>query len=578
MPDYIGQNILGGLSLLDPSTTLGPRQMTLPFEQPTLSTPTPESTEDDPELRSFQDAYLSLSRGEQALDAARKAPTWSAAGLPELDLIQGQQEIYERYAKELAMTPEDRYRKKMEEYLASYGITPDASTGKKIGGRIRQFFTEMAEASRKKEKYETPAERLRREAMEEYRTIVPVAQSVMSQQTALQRSLISHDAKIQALQQREADALRRNSLQEAAVYSRLAREQTMLAKAQMQSREIAARIGLDEKRAQLIDQQIANARTTGGLSGEAGFVFALSQLPDEKREQLLSIMRAEREAGRDPLRYAKLHLQQEAANRPRGPFSPIRDPAGNIVAFYSPADNRIITTPAPISDRPDPDQKNIDRANLVTVLTNLATIRRLHEEWRKTSQMGGGGSLGRPSSWQGPIMGRLAILASKFGLGMDQDTAVAQMQAMLKHATRTMIYLMSGKAVSEREAEDFEAIMPSMLIGAKDFDVKLALMINTIANFAQVRFRKSIDQILREEVQISPTLQPHAADIAASLAWARPRAGNLYTMWSQAVPKFAQRYRDYLLNPGAAIGPPTEAQSESELRRRAREILGTGER
>jgi hypothetical protein len=389
---------------------------------------------------------------------------------------------------------------------------------------------------------------MRREAYQEFENIRPLAQQFTTGSFAAAKAQLSAQLRAHQLQQQAILAQQKNDIAAANAYARAAQEQTAALRASQQVPLIAAKIGLTKAETQKVQTEIANAGVTKGLSGMPGLVMALSQLPDEQRERIMKIYKEAAEAGRDPFRFVKFYSQQEQANANKGPFVPIYDSRGNIRAFFSPRDSRIIETPFPIQAKPDADQKFIDKANLLTVLINLTKLRKIHDEYVKTFG----------TSPAGPLKGNLAIIASKYNIPgseswKDIATAGSQMNTMLRHATRTMIYLMSGKAVSEREAQDFDAIMPQLTVGSKDFDMKLAVMLATIANFAEVRFGKTISQILEEESKTSPQMAIDLMDSAREIGRARSLSRSPYYDWQKIAPKFAQRYSDILQNPSMAL-------------------------
>ena len=507
---------------------------------------------DNPDGDEVSGAYLSLARAESLLDSLAKSGPWEP-----MTGYQDQAPGPLASASGAVKGPREIYRELMDEYLSGLGIRPGRAS---VLGRARQFAHEFARAALEGDKYAPPEERLYNRALEEFKAVAPVVQRGLATEASVYRAGLAHQARIEALRQREAQALRENNVRAAGAYARIAREQERLLMHSLRAREIASRIGLDQARAERIAQEIQNAKATRGLGGEAGLVLALSEMPEQEQEKVLDALRRAKEAGRDPLRALKY---AQSGDRARGPFTPIRDPSGDIIAFYSPADNRVVPTPYPITDRPDQDQKSIDRANLVTVLSNLSKVRGLNEQYVEAKSK-------YPA---GAVRGLWSTLASRYGLGDDFDTSVSQMNTILKHATRTMIYLMSGKAVSEREAQDFEAIMPAMTIGQKDFEMKLALMLATIATFAQVRFRKPISQILEEEARISPQLAPEIGRIAQEFARAQALSGNIYANWKRIAPRFAEAYKDYLLRPETALLPGPEQGPRKTGADRVREAL-----
>jgi hypothetical protein len=452
------------------------------------------------------------------------------------------EEARTKYLDEILRTPEERYREKVQRFSAEHRGIKGALKG--FGEELLYYLSTAPFGA-----YAPPQIRMRQEAQQEFENIRPLAQQFATGSFAAARAQLSAQLRAQQLHQQAVLAQQKNDIAAANAYARAAQEQTAALRASQQAPLIAAKIGLTRAETQKIQTEIANAGVTKGLSGMSGFVMALSQLPDEQRERIMKIYKDTAEAGRDPFRITKFYVQQATqANTPKGPFTPIYDSHGNVRAFFSPRDNRIIETPFPIQAKPDTDQKAVDKANLLTVLTNLTKLRKLHDEYVKTFG----------TSPAGPLKGNLAIIASKYNIPgseswKDVATAASQMNTLLRHATRTMIYLMSGKAVSEREAQDFDAIMPQLTVGAKDFDMKLAVMLATIANFAEVRFGKPVSQILEEESKMSPHMSIDLMEAAREIGRARALSRSPYYDWQKIAPRFAQKYGDILQNPSMAL-------------------------
>lgn len=549
--------ISGGISREIPGTPAGASG-----ELPVFSGPgsdpglgaTPEAApEDEDEQRWVSEVHRALSESEALLDSLANDPrTWSAPDqgtyLFEDPMLV---EVRSKLLTELGKTPEERTREKLDRYYQSLGFKTDR---KNIIPNIKLFLNEFTRSMAQGERYRSPEERAREEAQEEFKSIATPAQSMLTVAANAEKNRLMYQSRMETLKQRELEALRENDIKRAQAYQRLAYEQMRLQDTAARVPAYAARLGLDTMRTALIQQQLANAKITRGLGGEAGFILALNELPEEEREKVLQTLQRVKEAGRDPLRAVR-----EA--RPRGPYIPIRGPDDTITAFFSPADNRIIMPPAPLTDRPDNDQKAVDRGNLIVVLTNLARAAKLNSDFLRNLQQ----------SPVGPLRGTYARLASKYGFGGDDAASISQINALLRHSLRTMIYLMSGKAVSEREARDFEEIMPAVNIGSKDFEVKLATILSTIATFAQVRFRKSLEEIIAEEARISPQLAPELALVAEFVNRAKPLGMNLYMNWKQFAPGFAERNRALLENPALATEQSLE-EKKADIKRRAKEL------